>query len=65
MGCPGSGEVTVPGGVQELWRCGTWGRGQWARWDGFGVLSHEWGSGKEATAHSPQWALQAHHAQLL
>ena len=31
--CPGSGGVTVPGGVQELWRCGTEGRGQWA-WRG-------------------------------
>ena len=29
MGCPGSGGVTVPGGVQGPWRCGTEGRGQW------------------------------------
>ena len=28
--CPGSGGVAVPGGVQEPWRCGTEGRGQWA-----------------------------------
>ena len=28
----GGGGVTVPGGVQELWRCGTEGRGQWAQW---------------------------------
>jgi len=32
IGCPGSGEVTVPGGVLELWRCGTKGGSQWARW---------------------------------
>ena len=24
--CTGSGGVTVPGGVQELWRCGSEGR---------------------------------------
>jgi len=29
-GAQGGGGVTVPGGVQELWRCGTEGRGQWA-----------------------------------
>ena len=38
----GGGGVTVPGGVQELWRCGTEERGQWAWWDGleldFGIL---------------------------
>ena len=28
----GGGGVTVPGGVQEPWRCGTEGRGLWARW---------------------------------
>ena len=28
----GGGGVTVPGGVQEPWRCGTEGRGQWAWW---------------------------------
>jgi len=27
----GAGAVTVPGGVQETQRCGTEGRGQWAR----------------------------------
>jgi len=26
------GEVTVPGGVQELCGCGTEGHGLWARW---------------------------------
>ena len=26
----GGGGVTIPGGVQELWTCGTEGRGQWA-----------------------------------
>ena len=26
----GSGGVTIPGGAQELWRCGTEGCGQWA-----------------------------------
>ena len=33
----GGGGATIPGGVQELWRCGTWGRGQWARWGGLGL----------------------------
>ena len=28
--CPGSGGVTVPGGVPEPWGCGTAGRGKWA-----------------------------------
>ena len=35
--CPRSGGVTIPGDVQELWRCGTEGRGQWARWGGLGL----------------------------
>ena len=35
--CPGNGGVTVPGGVQKPWRCGTEGRGQWARWGGVGL----------------------------
>ena len=26
-GCPGGGGVIIPGGVQELWRCGTDGHG--------------------------------------
>ena len=30
----GSGGVAIPGGVPELWGCGTEGRGQWARWGG-------------------------------
>lgn len=25
----GGGEITIPGGVSELWRCGTEGRGGW------------------------------------
>ena len=33
----GGGGVTVPGGVPELWRCGTEGRGQWACWGWAGV----------------------------
>ena len=34
-------EVTTPGGVPELWRCGTEGRGQWAWWGWAGVgLDH-------------------------
>jgi len=33
----GGGGVTVPGGVQEPWRCGTEGHGQWA-WLGGLVL---------------------------
>ena len=33
----GGGGVTVPGGVPELWGCGTEGRGQWARWRGLGL----------------------------
>jgi len=35
--CPGSGGVTVPGGVQRMWRCGTEGHGQQAWWDGVGL----------------------------
>ena len=27
----GADGITVPGGVQELWRCGTEGCGQWTR----------------------------------
>lgn len=34
----GHGRVPIPGGVQDLCRCGTWGRGQWARWVGVGGL---------------------------
>ena len=34
----GGGAVTVPGGVQELWRCGTEGCGQWAWWGGLVIL---------------------------
>jgi len=30
----GGDGVTVPGGVPEPWRCGTWGHGQW---DGLGL----------------------------
>jgi len=33
----GGGGITVPGGVQERWRCGTEGCGQWAWWDGLGL----------------------------
>lgn len=33
----GAEEIMVPGGVQELWRCGTWGHGQWAWWVWAGV----------------------------
>ena len=29
--------VTVPGGAQEPWRCGTAGHGQWAWWSWVGV----------------------------
>lgn len=32
--CPGSGGVTIPGGVLEPWRCGTEGCGQWLWWGG-------------------------------
>lgn len=35
--CPGGGGVPVPGGVQEPWRCGTGGHGQWARWGRLGL----------------------------
>ena len=28
----GDGGVTIPGGVQEPWGCGTEGRGQWTQW---------------------------------
>jgi len=33
----GGGGVTVPGGAQEQWGCGTEGRGQWVWWGGAGV----------------------------
>ena len=33
----GGGGITVPGGVQELQRCGTEGCGQWARWAEVGL----------------------------
>lgn len=31
----GGGAATDPGGVQEVWRCSTGGRGQWS-WGGVG-----------------------------
>ena len=39
----GSDGVTIPGGVQGPWRCGTGGHGQWARWGwvGFGLVISE------------------------
>ena len=37
--CPWSGGVTIPGGVQEPWKCGTKRCGQWAWGVGWG-----WGS---------------------
>jgi len=37
MGCPGSGGVTIPGGVPDLWRCGMEEHGQWAWWGGLGL----------------------------
>ena len=37
--CPERGGVPNPGGVPELWGCGTGGCGQWAHWVGVG-LSH-------------------------
>jgi len=36
-GCSGSGGVTVPGDVPELWRCGTEGHGRWV-WAGLDIL---------------------------
>ena len=33
----GDGGVTVPGGVQELWGCGTEGHSYWAWWGWVGV----------------------------
>ena len=35
----GGGGVTVCGGVQEQWRCGTEGRGQWAWWGWAGMVT--------------------------
>jgi len=35
--CPGSGGVTIPGGIQKQWRCGTEGHSQWTWWDGLGL----------------------------
>ena len=36
----GGGRFTIPGGVQQLWRCGTEGCGHWAWWgcDEVGIL---------------------------
>ena len=31
----GGAAVTAPGGAHGMWRRGTEGRGQWARWDGW------------------------------
>ena len=39
----GGGGVAVPGGVPELWRCGTEGCGQWAWWGGLGLDWGPWG----------------------
>ena len=33
----GGGGVTIPGDVQEPWRCGSEGWGQWAQWGGLGL----------------------------
>ena len=33
----GGGGVTILRCVEEPWRCGTWGHGQWARWGWVGV----------------------------
>ena len=33
----GDGGATIPEVVQELWGCGTQGRGQWAWWGGLGL----------------------------
>jgi len=33
----GGGGVTIPGNVQELWRCDSEGHGLWAWWDGLGL----------------------------
>ena len=33
----GGGGVTISGGVQGTWGCGTEGCGQWARWGGLGL----------------------------
>jgi len=49
---PGSGGVTSSGGVQEQWRCGTEGRGQWA-WVGVGLgelTGHSWDRGSDFIA---------------
>ena len=32
-----SGKVTIPGGVEEPWRCGIEGCGQWWGWAGVGL----------------------------
>lgn len=37
MGCPGSGGLTVLGGIPELWRWGTEGGGQGVWWDELGL----------------------------
>ena len=35
------GEVTIPVGVPEPWRCGIEGHAQWARWGWAGVGLHD------------------------
>lgn len=39
--CPGGGGVTLQGSVEELWRCGPEGCGQWALWGGLRLESKE------------------------
>ena len=48
--CPRSGEVTIPEDVQQLWRCGTEGREQWAWWGWAGVVLGDHGG-----LFQPEW----------
>lgn len=39
----GGGGVPIPGGIPELWGCGSEGRGQWAWWERAGVDPGDFG----------------------
>ena len=51
----GGGAVAIPGGVEELWRCGTEGRGQWAwaDWSYLILLKQQ----QSRTTQEPSWDL--------
>ena len=46
----GGGGILIPRGVPELWRCGTWGHGQWVWWEWVGL-----GLGDLGGLFQPRW----------